>query len=79
MAIELTEITGRVVVVTSAKSIPGTVELRKRLKQSDVKILQESELIEIKGEIDEVEKVVIHDYDEDETYELFTDAVIILE
>ena len=79
LAIELTSITGRVILVTSAKSIPGTVELRKKLKVSEVKILQESELIEIKGELDEVEKVVIHDYDEDENYELFVDTVIILD
>ena len=59
LAIELTSITGRVIVVTSAKSIPGTVDLKKKLKHSDVKVLQESDLIEIKGELDEVEKVVI--------------------
>ncbi|UCC18289.1 MAG: Fe-S cluster assembly scaffold protein NifU [Promethearchaeota archaeon] len=79
LAIKLTEYTGRVIVVTSAKEIPGTVEIAKELKQSDVKILHQSELNEIKGELDEVEKVVIHDFDEDENYELFVDAVIILD
>jgi len=79
LAIKLTEYTGRVIVVTSAKSIPGTVELRKKLKHSDIKILQQSEIIEIKGELDEVEKIVIHDFDEDEQYELFVDAVILLD
>ena len=79
LAIELTNITGRVIVVTAAKSIPGTVDLKKKLKHSDVKILQDSDLIEIKGELDEVEKVVIHDFDEDENYELFVDAVINLD
>jgi nitrogen fixation NifU-like protein len=79
LALKLTEYTGRVIVVTSAKEIPGTVEIAKKLKQSDVKILQESEVIEVKGELDEVEKVVIHDFDEDENYELFVDAVIILD
>ena len=79
LAIELTSITGRVIVVTSAKSIPGTVDLKKKLKHSDVKVLQESDLIEIKGELDEVEKVVIHDFDEDENYELFVDTVVILD
>ncbi|MFX1379030.1 MAG: NAD-binding protein [Promethearchaeota archaeon] len=79
LALKLTEYTGRVIVVTSAKEIPGTVEIAKKLKQSDVKILQQSELNEIKGELDEVEKVVIHDFDEDENYELFVDAVIILD
>lgn len=79
LALKLTEYTGRVIVVTSAKEIPGTVEIVKKLKQSDVKILQQSEINEIKGELDEVEKVVIHDFDEDENYELFVDAVIILD
>ncbi|MFX0037752.1 MAG: NAD-binding protein [Promethearchaeota archaeon] len=79
LALKLTEYTGRVIVITSAKEIPGTVEIAKKLKQSDVKILQQSELNEIKGELDEVEKVIIHDFDEDENYELFVDAVIILD
>ena len=79
LALKLKDYTGRVVVVTSAKTIPGTVDIRKKLKHSPVKILLQSELIEIKGELDEVEKVVIHDYDEDEQYELFTDAVILLD
>jgi nitrogen fixation NifU-like protein len=79
LALKLTEYTGRVIVVTSAKEIPGTVEIVKKLKQSDVKIVQQSELNEIKGELDEVEKVVIHDFDEDENYELFVDAVVILD
>ncbi len=79
LALKLTEYTGRVIVITSAKDIPGTVEIAKKLKQSDVKILRLSELNEIKGELDEVEKVIIHDFDEDEKYELFVDAVIILD
>jgi len=79
LALKLTEYTGRVIVATSSKSVPGTVELRRKLKHSDVKILQESELIEIKGELDEVEKIVIHDFDEDENYELFVDVVIVLD
>jgi len=79
LALKLTEYTGRVIVATSSKSVPGTVELRRKLKHSDVKVLQESELIEIKGELDEVEKIVIHDFDEDENYELFVDVVIVLD
>ncbi|MFX1449033.1 MAG: NAD-binding protein, partial [Promethearchaeota archaeon] len=74
LALKLTKYTGRVIVVTQAKSIPGNVEIRKELKHSEVKIIQESDLIEVKGELDEVEKVVIHDNDEDENYELFIDA-----
>ncbi len=79
LALKLTEYTGRVIVVTSAKEIPGRPTLVKRLKQSDVKLLHQSDLLEIKGELDEVEKVVIHDFDEDENYELFVDVVIILD
>ncbi len=78
LALDLTEYTGRVILVTSAKEIPGTVELRDRLKKSDVKILHQSELLEVKG-TDEIEKVIIHDYDEDNNYELFVDAVIVLD
>ncbi len=78
LAIELTKHTGRVVVVTSSRSTPGSVDLKKKLKLSDVKILHESELLEIQG-TDDVEKVVIHDIDEDENYDLFVDAVVILE
>ena len=78
LALELTKYTGRVILSTSAKGIPGNVELRKELKHSAVKILHQAELLEIKGELDEVEKVVIHDFDEDENYELFVDAVIFL-
>ena len=78
LALELTNHTGRVILVTSAKSIPGSVALKKKLKMSDVKILNQSMLLEIQG-TDDVEKTVIHDIDEDENYELFIDVVIILE
>ena len=78
LAIELTKHTGRVVVVTSSRSTPGAAELKKNLKLSDVKILHESELLEIQG-TDDVEKTVIHDLDEDENYDLFVDSVIILD
>ncbi|MFW9952206.1 MAG: NAD-binding protein [Candidatus Thorarchaeota archaeon] len=79
LALKLTNYTGRVIVVTSAQSIPGTVEIRKQLKHSTVKILLQSELIEVKGELDELDKVVIHDYDEDENYDLYVDVVILLD
>jgi nitrogen fixation NifU-like protein len=79
LALQLTEYTGRVIVITSAQSIPGNVDLRKKLKHSEVKILHQSELIEIKGELDEVEKVIIHDFDEDENYDLYVDSVILLD
>ncbi|MFX1587368.1 MAG: Fe-S cluster assembly scaffold protein NifU [Promethearchaeota archaeon] len=78
LALELTKYTGRVIVLTSAKNTPGSEELKKKLKLSDIKILYESELLEVKG-TDDVEKAVIHDFDEDENYELFIDVVIYLE
>ena len=76
LALKLTEYTGRVIVLTSSKQVPGREEIAKKLKKSDVKILHQSELNEVKGELDEVEKVVIHDYDEDENYDLFVDVII---
>ena len=78
LAIKLTYITGRVILVTSGKYLPGNKDLQSKLKTSDVKILYESELLEVKG-TDDVEKVVIHDYDEENNYELYLDIVIILE
>ncbi|MFX0187258.1 MAG: NAD-binding protein [Candidatus Hodarchaeota archaeon] len=79
LAMNLSKYTGRVILVTSSKEVPGRDQLAKDIKKSDVKILFQSELIEIKGELDEVEKVVIHDFDEDENYELFVDVVIHLD
>ncbi len=78
LAINLTKITGRVILITSGKYMPGSKDLQSKLKKSDVKMLYESELLEVRG-TDDVEKVIIHDYDEDNNYELFLDSVIILE
>lgn len=79
LALKLTEYTGRVIVVTSAKEVPGREEIAKKLKKSDVKILHQSELLEVKGELDEVERVILHDYDENEDYELYVDIVVYLD
>ena len=78
LALELTKYTGRVIVLTSAKSMPGSQELKMRLKSSDVKLLYDSELLEIHG-TDEVEKVIILDHDEEEKYDLYVDSVIIID
>lgn len=75
-ALKLTEITGRVILITPIKGLSVTDELKNKVKRSDIKLLPESELLEITGG-EEVEKVRIHDIDEDEEYELFVDAVII--
>jgi FeS cluster assembly scaffold protein NifU len=78
IALELTKQTGRVIVLTAAKSISSAdPDLAKKIKQSDIKIIYESELLEIGGS-GEVEKVRVHDLNEDEEYELFVDAIIIL-
>jgi len=77
IALALTKMTPRVVLVTKAKDLLLSPELKTELKQSDVKVLYESEIIEIKG-FKIVEKILIHDYNEDEEYELYVDAVIIL-
>lgn len=77
VALELTKYTPRVVLITHQKEISAESGLKKKLKQSDVKILYESKILEING-VNEVEKIRIHDLNEDEEYELFVDAVIIL-
>ena len=76
-AIKLSKHIPRVVFLTSGKNISASEELATKLKQSNVKILYESELLEIQG-IRTVEKVLIHDLNEDTKYELFVDAVILL-
>ena len=74
---KLIKYTPRVVLITPLKETAFDSDLKKQLKSSGIKLLFESELIEIKG-FKEVEKVVIHDLDEDEEYELFVDSVVIL-
>lgn len=77
IALKLTEQTGRVIFVTSSKEIAASGTLKAKARQSDVKFLYGSEVLEIRG-TDEIERVLIHDFDEDEEYELFVDSVIIL-
>ena len=78
LAIALTERTGRVIFLTTGKVLSLSGHLGPELKRSDVKILYESQLLEIGGE-GLVEKVRVHDLNEDEEYELFVDAVVMLE
>jgi FeS cluster assembly scaffold protein NifU len=73
----LTDLTPRVVLLTSLVETDYDSELKKELISAGVKMLFESKLLEIKG-FKEVEKVVIHDLNEDNEYELFVDAVVIL-
>ncbi len=78
LALEIAQRTPRVVFVTPAKEISVPPALNTKMKQSDIKVLRESELLEIKG-LNEVEQVHIHDLNEEEEYDLFVDAVIILQ
>ncbi len=77
-ALELTSQTDRVILLTAAEEIQTTQELSKELSMSSVKMLYQSRLLEIRGEF-EVEKALIRNLDEDEDYELFVDAVVIIE
>jgi FeS cluster assembly scaffold protein NifU len=77
-AINLTEVTDRVVLLTPEETLVISPELAERLAASSVKVLYQSQLLEVRGEV-EVEKVLIRNLDEDEDYELFVDAVIIIE
>jgi len=76
-AMSLIEVTGRVVFMTAGTELPGDATLRSKAKRSDMKILFLSKLMEVSGE-GEVEKVKVHDLDEDEEYELFVDSLILL-
>jgi FeS cluster assembly scaffold protein NifU len=78
LALELTKVTPRVVFVTELDALGLPEALAGEIKRSDVKVLYKSRLISIGGE-GEVEKVRIHDLDEDNDYDLFVDAVVLLE
>lgn len=77
-AINLTEVTERVILLTPDETLIISPELAEKLASSNVKVLYQSKLLEIRGEF-EVEKVLILNLDEDEKYELFVDAVVIIE
>ena len=78
LALELTKVTPRVVFLTELDGLGLSEELAHEIKRSDVKVLYQSRLLAVGGE-GEVEKVRIHDLDEDDEYELFVDAVVLLE
>ena len=78
IAINLTEVTDRVILLTPDETLVLNPDLAERLSGSSVKVLYQSRLLEVRGEF-EVEKVLIKNLDEDEDYELFVDAVIIIE
>ena len=77
-AINLTEVTDRVILLTPDETLVLSPELAERLSGSNVKVLYQSRLLEVLGE-SEVEKVKIFNIDEDEKYDLYVDAVLIIE
>jgi nitrogen fixation NifU-like protein len=78
LAIDLTEHTGRVVLMTTGKEPSVSSAVRSALRLSDVKLLSEAQPLELKGE-GELERIRVHDLNEDEDYELTADALLVLE
>lgn len=78
LALELTKVTPRVVFLTELDTLGLPEELAHEIKRSDVKVLYKSRLLSVGGE-GEVEKVHVHDLDEENEYDLFVDAVVLLE
>ena len=78
LALALTRVTPRVIFVTELETLGLPEEVATEVKRSDVKVLFQSRLLAVRGE-GEVEKVLIRDLDEDDEYELFVDAVVLLE
>ncbi len=78
LALELTKVTPRVVFLTELDGLGLSDDVSHDIKRSDVKVLYQSRLLAVGGE-GEVEKVRILDLDEDDEYELFVDAVVLLE
>jgi nitrogen fixation NifU-like protein len=78
LAIDLTDHTARVVLMTTGKEPSVSSAVRSALRLSDVKLLTEAQPLELKGE-GELERIRVHDLNEDEEYELTADALVVLE
>ena len=79
LAIDLCSHAARVVLMTTGTELPNVSQpVRMALKLSDVKVLFEAKPLEVAGE-GEIERVRVHDLNEDEEYELTVDAVVMLE
>ena len=79
LAIELCGHAARVVLMTTGTELSNVSQpVRMALKLSDVKVLYEARPLEVAGE-GEVERVRVHDLNEDEEYELTVDAVVMLD
>jgi NifU-like protein involved in Fe-S cluster formation len=77
LAIDLTDHTGRVVLMTTGKEPSVSSAMRSALRLSDVKILAEAQPLGLRGE-GELERILVHDLNEDEEYELTADAFVVL-
>ncbi|GAB4278785.1 MAG: hypothetical protein Kow0056_11400 [Coriobacteriia bacterium] len=77
LAVSLTQVTPRVVFLTELDTLGLSEDIAQEVKRSDVKVLFRSRLLEVRGET-EVEKALILDLEEDDEYELFVDAVVVL-
>ena len=78
LAMDLTDHTGRVVLMATGKEPSVSPAVRSALRLSDVKILAEAQPLELLGE-GELERIRVHDLNEDEEYELTADAFVVLE
>jgi hypothetical protein len=78
LAMDLTDHTGRVVLMTTGKEPSVSPPVRSALRLSDVKVLAEAQPLELLGE-GELERIRVHDLNEDEEYELTADAFVVLE
>jgi len=78
LAIDLTGVSRRVVLMTAGKEPSVSPAMRSALRLSDVKVLAEAQPLELLGE-GELERIRVHDLGEDEEYELTADAFVMLE
>ncbi len=72
----LRELSPRVVFITPNKESLFNEEFKQKLHKARVKILYETEILELLGR-KKIEKIKVHDLNEDEVYELFADAIIL--
>jgi nitrogen fixation NifU-like protein len=77
LAMDLTDHTGRVVFMTSGKEPSVSPAMRSALRLSDVKVLTQAQPLELLGE-GELERIRVHDLNENEEYELTADAFVVL-
>ncbi len=77
-AIRISQHSPRVILLTPESQIATTAELAKELENSSVKVLYEQRLLEVTGH-DELEKAHVLNMAEEEEYDLFVDAVVLID